>query len=185
MRDLYISSEGTHPITIEEIKTYCLYLGDDPGIQSTLENISIAARLRLEDFCGRNLCEKTMVLLLNKVDYRQELPNGPINAITSVTVYDDENTLDETLTADTDYFLLGDFHKYIRFATIPSGEYIKITYTSGYKTGGQVLPQALKRAILAQTKYDWRNSSGGGESGQAMLSNEARMLVAPFREYEI
>jgi len=185
MRDLYILTEGTHPVTIEEIKTYCDYLGNDPGIQSTLENISIAARLRLEDFCGRNFCEKSMVLEVNAVATRQELPNSPINAITDVEAYDNENTLTDTLVADTDYFLIGNFHKYIRFATIPSGEYVKITYTSGYKTGGQVLPEALKRAILAQTKYDWKNPSGGGESGQSMLSNEARLLVAPFREYEI
>lgn len=185
MRDLYISSEGTHPITIEEIKAYCDYLGTDYKTESVLENISIAARLRLEDFTGRNMCEKTMVLNVNSVPYRMALPYGPINTVTSVNVYDEDNTLDSTLVSGTDYHLIGDFHKYIRFENMDVGEYVKITYTSGYKSTGFPLPEALKRAILAQTKYDFRNSSGGGDTGQQMLSNEARLLAAPFIEYEI
>ncbi len=185
MRQVYVSTEGTHPVSTEEIKAYVDYHGTDYNAESVLENLSIAARLRLEEFCGRNFCDKTMVMIVNQVAIRQALPYGPINTITSVAIYDEDNVLDETLVAGTDYTLMSEFDKYIKFDTISSGEYYKITYTAGYKSDGYPLPEALKRAILAQTKYDFRNSSGGGDSSQTMLSNEARLLVAPYRVYEI
>lgn len=187
MRDLYIFTEGTtEPITIDQVKTYCEYLGSDVSIQQTLDNIAKAARLRLEVFCGRNFVEKTMVLNVNTVKVRMELPYPPINAITTITPYDNTGSAGTALVSGTDYYLIGAFHKYIRFSSFTSSaEYFEIKYTSGYKSGGKVLPEAIKRAILAQTKYDFRHMSGGGSSGDIMLSNEAQMLLAPYREYEI
>lgn len=185
MRQIYISTEGTHPISVEEIKAYVDYHGVDYNTESVLENLSLAARLRLEEFCGRNFVDKTMVMIVDKVDHRQCLPYGPINTVTSVQIYDEDNVLDDTLTAGTDYNLMSEFDKYIKFDSITSGEYVKITYTAGYGTTAYPLPEALKRAILAQTKYDFRNASGGGDSSQTMLSNEAKALVAPYRVYEV
>ena len=88
MRDLYILTEGTtEPITIDQVKTYCEYLGSDVAVQQTLENLAKAARLRLETFTGRNFVEKIMVLNVNSVSIRMEIPYPPINAITTTFTY--------------------------------------------------------------------------------------------------
>ena len=188
MRELYILTEGTtEPIPIDQVKAYVDYLGSDSETQQTLENTNKAARLRLEQYCGRNFVEKTMILNINKLGYRFYLPFPPISAITSITPYANTGVAQTVLTADTDYYLLGGRdRKYIRFATLTAdAEYYEIKFTSGYKAAGQPLPEAIIRAILAQTRYDFKHPSGGGGTGDVMLSNEAKALVAPYKEYEI
>lgn len=186
MRDVFISTEATtEPITLDEMRAYVGYTGNEANVDQMLVNLAKAARLRLEQFCGRNFAEKTMTMNVDTMRTRFYLPFPPVNSVTSIKVYDEDGDLDATWTEDDEYFVLGDFHKYLRFENYATGEYVNIIYKSGYKSGGYELPRAVKDSILTQLKYNFEHRSGGGASGDVMLSNEAKLLVAPYREYEI
>lgn len=178
MREVIISTEGSEPVTTAELKTYVGYLGSDTATETLLENLGKSARLRLEQYTGRNFVEKTMILAIDGVGVSVPLPYGPVNSVTSVEVYDVYGALDSTLIADDDYYLVGEFDKYIRLESWFHGAYLKITYKSGYKSDGYALPQALKDAILMQAKYDFDNR-GTGER-EPVISDVKNMLI-PYR----
>jgi len=186
MRDVYIDTEGTtEPMTLDEMISYVGYKGEDSQVHQMLHNLARSTRFRLEQYCGRNFVEKTMVMITDTVRTRFALPFPPVNSITSIEVYDEDNQLKNTWTEGTEYVLLGGFHKWVRVENYSTGEYLKITYKSGYKSGGFELPRAVKHSILTQLKYDFEHRSGAGSTGDIMLINEARLLIEPYREYEI
>ena len=156
MREVYIKTDAaTEPVTSAEIATYVGYSGADAATLSMLSDIASAARIRLEHFTGRNFAEKTMVLSTDDVKMSVQLPYGPIRDIVSVGVYDTYGVLDDTLTADEDYYLLGDFDKWVRLESFFTGGYVKIEYRAGYGANTFVLPKAIKTCILKQSKFDF------------------------------
>lgn len=186
MRDVYIDAEATtEPMSLDEMITYVGYYGGDSQTHQIISNLARSTRFRLEQYCGRNFAEKTMVLITDKIPMRFTLPFPPVNTITKIEVYDEDNALRSTWTEGTEFVLLGGFHKWIRAENYSTGEYLKITYKSGYKSDGFELPRAVKHSILTQLKYDFEHRSGAGSTGDIMLINEARLLIEPYREYEV
>jgi uncharacterized phiE125 gp8 family phage protein len=179
MRELIVKTEGTtEPVTVAELRNFVGYPGTDSSIETVIENLGKSARLRLEQYCGRNFIEKTMILTESNVKRSLQLPFGPIYEIESVKVYDSYGVLDETLTADDDYYLIGEFDKYCKFESWFDGAYVKIEYTAGYGENTYDLPQALKDAILMQSKYDFDHRS---RSDAQVITSEVMNLLTPYR----
>jgi uncharacterized phiE125 gp8 family phage protein len=176
MRELYIKTEGTEPVTQSELTAYLNYGGTDAGTLSLITELATAARLKLENFTGRNFTEKTMVLNTDDVKTTVVLPQAPINEIVSIKVYDEDGVLDETLTAGTDYYLLGDFDKWIRLESFFTGGYLSIEYTAGYGDNTFDLPDTLKSAIMRQTKYDY--DYRGSVEIAAIVPEVQKLLIA-------
>jgi len=182
MRELYVKTEATtEPISVQEMKTYAGYLGGDASTENMLEYLLISARLRLENYTGRNFVEKTMVLNTDKVLPRLDLPYGPINSIESIKIYDEDGVLDETLVADDDYYLLGDFDKSIRFETFSGGGYMSIEYKAGYGADTFELPKAIRMALLRQVKYDYDNR--GNPTADTIISEVKNMIESYVCSY--
>ena len=179
MRELYVKTEAaTEPISMADAKTYLNYLGGDAGGESTIEYLITSARLRLENYTGRNFVEKTMILNIDEVHPRLELPFGPINEVVSIKIYDDDGVLDETLVADDDYYILGDFDKNIRFETFSGGGYMSIEYTAGYGDDTFDLPKAIRMALLRQVKYDFDNR---GNPTADTITSEVRNMIDAYK----
>jgi len=179
MRELIIKTEATtEPVTTAELKSFVGYPGTDSSVETLLDNLGKSARLRLEQYCGRNFVEKTMILTESDVKRSVKLPFGPIRAITSVKVYDEYGSLDETLTADDDYYLIGEFDKYCKLESWFDGAYVAIEYTAGYGDNTYDLPQSLKDAILMQAKYDYDHR---GRSDTQVIASEVKNLINPYR----
>jgi len=178
MREVYIKTEGTEPVTTAELKTFVNYLGSEADFETMLAALGSAARLRLEQYTGRNFVEKTMVMNVDEMPFNFHLPFGPIRDIVSVKTYDEYGVLDETLTADDDYYLIGDFDKFIKFETFASGGYVSIEYRAGYGENTFDLPEAMEYAIKRQTKYDFDNR---GNSEAEAINPTVRKLLMPYR----
>ena len=179
MRELIVKTEGTtEPVTVADAKAFVNYIGTDATYETAIENLAKSARLRLEQYCGRNFVEKTMLLNVSDVRIKLELPFGPIRAITSVKVYDSYGVLDSTLVADDDYYLIGDFDKYLKLESWFNGSYLQIEYTAGYGANTYALPQALKDAILMQTKFDFDHR---GTQDRVSIMSEVKNMVGPYR----
>ena len=175
MRELIVKTEAsTEPVSLAEAKDYINYLGTDSGTEDIIEFIITSARLRLEHYLGRNMAEKTMVLNISDVTNKIDLPYGPINAIVDVKVYDEDGAEDETLTADDDYYLIGDFDKFLKMESYALGGYLNIEYTAGYGANTYTLPGPLKTALLRQIKYDYDNRGRG--DAEAIENNVRKML---------
>jgi uncharacterized phiE125 gp8 family phage protein len=176
MRELIIKTEASsEPVTLAEAKDYIGYMGTDSGTEATINFLITSARLRLEHYIGRNFAEKTMVLNISKVEPKMELPYGPINAVTHVKVFDADGVEDETLTADDDYYLLGDMDKILKLESYSTGGYLNIEYTAGYGDNTYDLPGPLKTALLRQVKYDYDNRGRG--DAQAIENEVAKALI--------
>jgi uncharacterized phiE125 gp8 family phage protein len=179
MRELYVHTEATtEPVLLDEVRDFVGYRGTDADTQTMLEYLSVAARLKIEHFLGRNLAEKTMVLATDSVSMSVELPYGPIYQVSSVAIYDTYGVLDSTLTVDDDYYVLGDFDKWIRLESFFTGGYIKITYTAGYGSNTFALPKALRMALLRQIKYDFDQR---GNPNAAAIAPEIETMLGGFR----
>lgn len=179
MRELYIKTEGSEPVTVAQLKDFVNYLGSDSDYESMIETIGKAARLRLEQYTGRNFVEKTMVLNTDSPTYRMELPFGPVRDIVSVKAYDEDGVLDETLTADDDYFLLGDFDKIMKLESFNTGGYIAIEYRAGYGDNTFDLPDAMTQAIKRQVKYDFDRR---GNVENETIAPEVKMMLDPYKK---
>jgi uncharacterized phiE125 gp8 family phage protein len=177
MREVYAKTDAAEePVTASEISTYVNYGGTDAGTVAMLYDIATAARIKLEHFTGRNFVEKTMVLNTDDVKMSVPLPYGPIYEVVSVKVYDTYGVLDDTLTADDDYYLLGDFDKWVRIESFFTGGYVKIEYKAGYGSNTFALPDAIKTAILKQAKFDYDHR--GATDVPVVLPEVQNLLIA-------
>jgi len=143
-----------------------------------IEDLITSARLRLEQFTGRNFVEKTMLLSTDEVDVNVVLPFGPVYEVDSVKVYDTYGDLDETLTADDDYYLIGEFDKYVKFESLANGAYMKVQYKSGYDSDNTYpLPGAIKTAMMRQVKYDYDNR---GSVEAEPITRQVMNMLSPY-----
>ena len=131
-----------------------------------IEELIISARERLEGFIGVNFGVKTMKCRWDYLQDWAELPYQP-NAVVDTVVDDDGATI---------------IHEekgleYIKIYAVGANG-INVTYDSGY----EVLPKALKEAILKEvsTSYENRENYVIGE-GATQLSNGAKMLAQRYK----
>ncbi len=184
--DFKVSTAPTsEPITTAEAKEF---MGIDYSDHDTMIDTFIqAAREWAEKYTGRAFITQTLIARIAPITEEIYLPYPPIGTISEVlsTWQDDE----ETLTNDSDYFLVGDQDKHLEMAAFGTSSNairrvtpevfadreLKVTYTAGYGAAAAV-PEAIKLAlkIIVKDSYDCRNLSP---------SEGAKMLLDKYKVY--
>ena len=182
-----ITDLSTEPVSVTEAKLFCRVTGTD---EDPLFAILIkSARQALEQYTSSSFGEKTIHLTFVETpkDDTYEIPYGPVISIDKVYRIDEEGVEDE-LTLNSDYYVLGDQDAIIKISRYwSSGNYtstsIRIEYTAGYgDTATETLPEPLKLAILKQIATDYELRENISLGGATVLSNESKSLAGPYRK---
>lgn len=167
------ASGVTEPLTLQEVKDYLRlegYLDPSDSIStefddddSLIEDLITSARESLELFTGLSFVAKTWQIEFDNPLGWFELPNGPVTSITSV---ENSSGDDVTYTATID------------LAKIKTPCLLEMQ--AEYEAGYDVLPVALKQAILAEVAYRYIHRGDEFEGGG--ICNAAIVLASPFKE---
>lgn len=161
------------PVTVAEFKVYARYEGflsssgsldefsyDDDLIYDTL----VAARELAEKWCGISIVTKGLRAVITNCAGWTEIPQGPVNAISSWKNKDGDDI--------TEYTLNG-----IKFPQIqcPNLERMVIEYVAGY--ANERTPKAIKTAILRQALWMMEHR---GDEKEFDLCNSAIYQLSSF-----
>lgn len=156
----------TEPVTLEEVKAFCRIDADYTGDDLTLGLLISSQREVLEKHLNISFAPK--VLKAEFAGYILNIPYGPVGDIVDLT----NLTTDEEILSDN-YELFG-----LQFKTIYvgagrnaeifypindvehpflwGGHFCNYRYLLEYNAGYEVLPKALKHALLAQIDYTYK-----------------------------
>lgn len=164
----------TEPVTVATMKNY---LNIDFDLWDTLLAVMLtSARVRLERYSGCTFISKTLIATFTSTSELVEIPYGPIQSITHVKSIDETGTK-TTLVEGTDYIVIGNLYKTIKFFN--PGTPIEIEYVAGYTDS--TLPGDLRLAIMKQTAMDFEYREGTSDDKTQELSNSARGLCKSYR----
>jgi len=168
-----IVAPGSEPLLLEEAKLYLRVTHDDEDV--LINDLIVAARMTAEQWLKRSLITQSWKVAYD--DYVPEcvqLPMGPVNSITSVTIVNRDTT---TQTVNSSLYNLNAAQDSIAFQSSIIGFRVEIVYAAGYGTAGSI-PQPLKLGMLAHiaSMFDYR-----GEADGSALPAQSIALYAPYR----
>jgi len=182
------SVPSVEPLTLTEAK---LDLKIDSTDEDDLLDILIkAARETVEIRTGRSLITQSRAI---KMDYFPctdtiRIPNGPVQAITHIKYYDDDEVL-QTL-SDSDYWVDADsdIARVVVKDSWPSTEdrpnAVVITYTCGYGAAGSNVPAPLRKAMLFILGHLYENRQNvivsGSSTGVLEIPMGAEYLMSNY-----
>lgn len=176
IRDVTTTVEPvSEPITLSEAKNYLKVDFDDDN--DLISSLITAARVRLEKYAGVAMTARTLQVVAY-VDEFLELPYAPINNITKVEYWDNEEWIEITV---PQYNVLGTTYKKLYMTAFSHMEF-RFTYTCGYTT----TPQTMKTALLKMVSdlYEYRESSVEATKPSANLMT-AYELMKPFKRINV
>jgi uncharacterized phiE125 gp8 family phage protein len=159
---------STEPVSVAEAKNYLKLPTATTTDDTILETLISAAREQVENYIGQALAVKTLIYQVNECDGESiYLPYPPHTSVSSVKrVYYDE-TDDETLTVNDDYYVNGlneyvvDIGKTWSTSATTTVTGYKIEFICGYGGDGEDLPGTLKEAVLMTIDYNYYNRGDG------------------------
>jgi uncharacterized phiE125 gp8 family phage protein len=139
----------TEPIDLATALRHLKVDGDDGAEDDYIQTLIVAVREYCEELQGRAYITRTYELY-EKAASEITLSMAPLQAVTAVAAYDEDNVLLEALTLVTDYRLVttGAVAVVIIENMPSSAEYIKITYTAGYGSAADDVPKRTRQAML-------------------------------------
>jgi uncharacterized phiE125 gp8 family phage protein len=154
-----------------------------------------AARELVEEKTQTSLITQTRVMKLDYFpDYCITLPFGPVQSVTSITYYDD-NEDSQTFSSsnyyvDTDSKIARVIVKDSWPSTYDRPGAVTITYVCGYGLAGSNVPAPLRKAILLLVGHFYENRQNvivsGSPTGVIEIPFGAEVLIAPYvREQNI
>jgi uncharacterized phiE125 gp8 family phage protein len=177
------SPPTAEPITLAEAKLYLkLDTTSDDDLVTTLIT---AARARAEWHTGRALITQSWTLWLDTWPDIVTIPLPPLQAVTSVTTYTQDDTAH---TVDPSTYIVD--HAANRLArkqtcAAPTGlrriNAIAVTFTAGYGAAATDVPALLREAILELIAFLYENR---GEA-PAELPLDCLALLAPYRNLKL
>lgn len=174
----------TEPVNIAELRDHLRL--DHTDEDATLYRLIRAARQTCEDYCERAFVTQTWKLYLDTWPTEIECPRPPLIAVSSIAYVDtdgDSQTLSSaTYTVDTDsepgriYLAYNQSWPSIR----SQDKAITVTYTAGYGTTGQSVPEPIRHAILltAADLYELREGTLVGTTSTPLP--HANRLLDPY-----
>jgi uncharacterized phiE125 gp8 family phage protein len=132
---------------------------------------------QVERYIGSDTQLKTRQSYWERTGGYVVLPYGPHGAVTSVVSRDEDN-VDTTLVAGTDYVVEGMGYKKIRFYNKTGGQ-ILATYQSGYTN----CPDAIRGAILQELSFQYKNRQDPNTPSRISVNGltlEARQLLLSY-----
>ena len=177
----------TEPVSVAEAKLYCKV--QDTADDALFPVLITSARRMLEKYTMTSFAEKTLHATWVEVPRTNyvELPYGPIISIDKMYRIDHEGT-EEELTLNSDYYVMGDQDAIVKITTYwSSGKVyvnsIRAEYKAGYGNAAtEDLPGDLILAILKQVATDYELRENITTGGLTVLSNESKVLAAPYRK---
>ena len=130
------------PVTVEEAQAFCRVQNTNTQQDLQFAMWVLAARDKIEQYCGLSLIPKNIVAILEAKQGMMELPFGPV---TSTPTFVDQQGVSQEIT------LIGLDYPVIQLPIA----YTKATYEAGFAEGE--CPLLLKQAILMQVCYWWEN----------------------------
>lgn len=165
----------SEPITLSEAKNYLKVDFDDDN--DLITSLITSARVRLEKYAGVAMTARTLQAVAY-VDEFIELPYAPINTITKVEYWDNQEWVEISL---GQYNILGTTYKKVYMSAFSHMEF-RFTYTCGYATTPSVMKTAMFK-ILADL-YDYRESSVEDSKPNANIAS-AYELMKPYKRVSI
>lgn len=147
----------TEPVTLAEVKAFCRIDFDYVSDDGLLNDLISASREKLEKELNLSFAEKTLIMQWH--GGITELPYAPVKSITSVK--NNESTPQEV-----EYTSYGLDFKSVNVNSVSDcyiiypvgwGTNSTANYNIEYIVGYDVLPKALKQALLIQIDYDYKN----------------------------
>lgn len=151
-----VSEPAVEPVSVGESKTFLRI--DGTTEDALLADLAQAARIVAEQETGLSLITQSWKLVFNDgVAQRVPLPHGPIQSITSVTIFSEAG--EETL-IDSDSYHLDASNQTLVFETIPYGHRIEIIYVAGFGDAADDVPADIVQGVLLHTAwlYEHRDS---------------------------
>lgn len=165
-----VTPPASEPLTLAEAK---LYLRVDGSAEDALiTDLIAAAREHAEQALHKSLMTQSWKLVFDgSAPLCTPLPRGPVSAITSVTLLDEE--ANQTVLDSSAYALSG-AQDMLVFDSAPSSHRIEIIYVAGYGDAEDI-PRPIVQGIRMHlaSMYERR------ESGMPMPV-ESQMLYRPF-----
>lgn len=174
---LRIADPESEPVTMSDAKLYLRI--DDNNNDALVSDLIIAARIIAENWLRKSLITQTWKLAYDYgVPPVVGLPMGPINAISSVIIFNRDGT---NTTLDPSTYYLNAAQNALVLNSVLISFQIEITYTAGYGDATTV-PKPIKQGMLAHiaAMYDSR-----GEAGETDLPEQTVALYMPFREVRL
>lgn len=178
-----ITAPTAEPVTLEELKAFARIDTDDDDV--LVASLGVAAREFVEIATGRALMTQTLELVRPAFpEAGLSIPRSPLQSITAVT-YLDRSGDEETLVADTDFFVDIDSAPAMiapsRYwpAAADRSNAVRIRFVAGYADADAV-PQTLKTVICALACHWYDNREPGGSPSEVpyhvkRLINSARL----------
>lgn len=161
----------TEPVSLDDVKLHLNlkfttdgsyeFNDDDDKLTALIK----ACRVALEKYTGCSFAPKTMEAIIRNEKGNQEIPYGPVDAVSSTVTEDGD--------AISDVKVRGLQFKWIES---PYSCYMHLTYTGGYT----VLPDDLKQAIKEEVAFRYKNQGDQGDT----ISESARQLAGPYRRVQ-
>lgn len=162
VNDILFSSEGSEPVTLEEIKNYLRVDGSLTTDDDMLTELGKTARSLCEKYVNQSIITRTVKSIVNNSLGGIVLPYQPY--VSGIVVKDyDGNTID----SNNVEFKGASFKRLFE----PVSEYLECTYLAGYST----CPSHFKTAILQQLAWMYENR------GDAGLSEIVMQTLKPYR----
>jgi uncharacterized phiE125 gp8 family phage protein len=151
-----------------------------------ISNLITVAREYAETVTSRALATQTWDLFLDQFPTKDyiELPKAPLQSVTSVSYKDSVGT-ETTMTPNTDYIVDADsfigkiFLPYSKswasFTAFPYNA-VKIRFVSGYNTTTNLIPKAIKQAILILIGHWYENREALGNVGDEIKMSVNSLL---------
>ena len=164
------------PLSLDEVKAHLRIDHTDEDI--LLASLVTAARIHLETMLGLSFITQQWMLVLDEWPdgLSISLPLGPVQQVTSITLYD---TDDQASTIASSSYALDALSQPARLVwrgssprPAPEREYngIEIALTTGFGAAATDVPQPLRQAILLLVTHWYENREPVG------LANEAREI---------
>lgn len=174
------SGPSQYALTTAEVKDF-LRINDNYD-DLYIDLLIGAVQEQVERYMGLDTTLRTRRSYWMRTGGMIRLPYGPHGSVTSVVSRDDDN-VDTTLTAGTDYLVQGMKFKDIRLLQ-PTGSQILVTYESGHA----VVPSAIKGAMLQEISLQYKNRQDPNTPARTSVNNltiEARHLLAPYLRLDL
>ena len=208
MAGITVSTQPTpEPLTLQEVKEYLRV--EDSTDERVVQPLIVAARQFAENYLARSLMQQTITLTIDALTDQEEylhegmrtapdlnyyknyiaLPRSPVQSVTSVKTFDDNDTA--TTFAATKYYV--DTSREPARIVLRTGETfptalrvanaIEVVYVVGYASAFAI-PEPIRIGMLQHIAHMYEHRGDMGEYLQAReIPAMLKMLYAPYRIY--